>query len=184
VEVYEVESGDDVLPTLRAHHVDVVILDISMPGKDGMLVLADVKDEFPDLPVLILSIQPESQYAARAFRLGAAGCINKAVAPEELVHAVRQVAQGENYLTEETSAILLNTIRHPVATVPHELLSERETQVMLAIAAGKTLTEIGEELRLSVKTVSTYRGRLLEKMQLKNNAQLTHYVYTHRLMPL
>lgn len=164
--------------------MDVAILDISMPGKDGMVVLGGIKEEFPELPVLILSIQPESQYAARAFRLGAAGCINKAVAPEELVLAVRQVASGENYLTEETSAILLDTIRHPATSAPHEILSERETQVMLAIAAGKTLTEIGHELHLSVKTVSTYRGRLLDKMQLKNNAQLTHYAYTHRLMPL
>lgn len=182
--VCEVDNGNDVLPTLRGNAVDVVVLDISLPGKDGMIVLSEVKEAFPTLPVLILSIQPESQYAARAFRLGASGCVNKAIAPEELVTAIRQVARGEHYLNEETSSILLNTLRHPTSTAPHETLSERETQVMLLIASGKTLTEIGDELCLSVKTVSTYRSRLLEKMNLKNNAQLTHYAYQHHLMPL
>jgi DNA-binding NarL/FixJ family response regulator len=182
--IYETGKGCDVLPILRKNHVDVLILDISLPDKDGMIVLAEVKQEFPDLPVLILSIQPETQYAARALRLGAAGCLNKATVPEELVRAIRQVARGEHYMNEATSTILLESIRHPGTALPHELLSERETQVMLSIASGKTLSEIADELYISVKTVSTYRSRLLEKMNLKNNAQLTQYVYKHKLMPL
>jgi two-component system, NarL family, invasion response regulator UvrY len=182
--VHEVANGNDVMDFVRSHHVDIVILDISLPGKDGMIVLAELKEEFPYIPVLMLSIQPESQYAARAFRLGVAGCVNKAVAPEELVRAVRQIATGENYISDVTSSVLLDTLRRPETTAPHHLLSEREHQVMLRIASGKTLTEIGNELCLSVKTVSTYRSRLLEKMNLQNNSQLTHYVYKNRLMAL
>ncbi|MDA3948729.1 MAG: response regulator transcription factor [Spirochaeta sp.] len=182
--VYEVDNGNDVMDIVRTHHLDIVILDISLPGKDGMIVLAELKEEFPHIPVLMLSIQPESQYAARAFRLGAAGCVNKAVAPEELVRAVRQIANGENYINDVTSSVLLDTLRRPDTSAPHRLLSEREHQVMLRIASGKTLTEIGNELCLSVKTVSTYRSRLLEKMNLQNNSQLTHYVYKNRLMAL
>ncbi|ORC35398.1 DNA-binding response regulator [Marispirochaeta aestuarii] len=182
--IYETGKGCDVLSMLRKNPVDVLILDISLPDKDGMIVLAEVKQEFPDLPVLMLSIQPETQYAARALRLGAAGCLNKATAPEELVRALRQVARGEHYMNETTSSILLETIRHPGTALPHELLSERETQVMLSIASGKTLSEIADELYISVKTVSTYRSRLLEKMNLKNNAQLTQYVFRHKLMPM
>ncbi len=182
--VYETGEGPEVLPMLRRHPVDVLILDISLPGKDGMVVLAEVKQEFPSLPVLMLSIQPESQYAARAIRLGAAGCLNKATAPEELVRAVRKIIRGETYINETVQSILLDSIRQPDAELPHLLLSERETQVMLMIASGKTLSEIAEELVLSVKTVSTYRTRLLEKMNLKNNSQLTQYVYRHKLMPV
>lgn len=182
--VLETGDGSEVLSILRKHAVDVLILDISLPGKDGMIILGEVKQEFPRLPVLILSIQPETQYATRAFKLGAAGCINKATAPEELVRAVRQVAGGENYLNDLTSGILLRSLRREPSELPHTVLSERESQVMLMIASGKTISEIADELCLSVKTVSTYRGRLLEKMNLKNNAQLTQYVYKNKLMPL
>ncbi len=182
--VFETGDGSEVMEILREQVVDVLILDISLPGKDGMLVLAEVKQEFPRLPVLILSIQPETQYATRAFKLGAAGCLNKATAPEELVRAVRQVASGENYINELTSGILLRSLRTESTEAPHTVLSERESQVMLMIASGKTISEIADDLCLSVKTVSTYRARLLEKMNLKNNAQLTQYVYKHKLMPL
>ncbi len=182
--IYEVDAGNQVIPLLREHRIEVVVLDISLPGKDGMIVLSEIKSEFPDTPVLMLSIQPEAQYAARAFRLGASGCLNKAVAPEELVCAVRRVLQGETYINEATSHALLDTIRHPASGASHHTLSERETQVMLMIASGKTLSEIATELNLSVKTVSTYRSRLLEKMHLRNNSQLTHYVYKNKLMTL
>ncbi len=182
--IYEAGDGNEVLSVLRNCSVDVLILDISLPGKDGMRVLAEVKHEFPALPVIMLSIQPESQYAARAFRLGASGCLNKATAPEELVQAVRQVASGENYINDRTSSILLESLRRTGTAAPHRELSERETQVMLLIASGKTMSEIADDLCLSVKTVSTYRSRLLEKMCLRNNAQLTQYVYRHKLMSL
>ena len=180
--IYEVDSGDQVVPLLREHRMEAVVLDISLPGKDGMIVLGEIKREFPTLPVLMLSIRPEEQYAARALRLGASGYLNKAAAPEELVCAVRRVLQGETYINEATSGVLLDTIRKPDSGAPHIALSERETQVMLMIASGKTLSEIAAELNLSVKTVSTYRSRLLEKMQLRNNSQLTHYVYKNKLM--
>ena len=182
--IYEVDTGNQVLPLLREHSIEAVVLDISLPGKDGMIVLSEIKGEFPHIPVLMLSIQPESQYAARAFRLGASGCLNKAAAPEELVSAVRRVLRGETYINDATSNALLDTIRHPDSGPPHLALSERETQVMLMIASGKTLSEIAVELHLSVKTVSTYRSRLLEKMHLRNNSQLTHYVYKNRLTTL
>ena len=182
--MYEAGDGNEVLELLKNHSIDVLILDISLPGKDGMLVLSDVKRDFPAVPVLMLSIQPESQYAARAFRMGAAGCLNKATAPEELVRAVRQVAEGENYINDKTSSILLESLRHSGTAAPHRQLSERETQVMLSIASGKTISEIADDLCLSVKTVSTYRSRLLDKMSLRNNAQLTQYVYRHKLISL
>lgn len=182
--VYEIGDGNEVLPMLREHEVDLLILDISLPGKDGMLILEELKAEFPGLPVLMLSIQPESQYASRAFRLGAGGCLNKASAPEELVQAVRQLAAGGNYINEKTSSILLHSLRQNSSGPPHKQLSEREYQVMLMIASGKMVSEIADELCLSVKTVSTYRSRLLEKMEMRNNAQLTQYVYKHKLMVL
>lgn len=183
-EIYESGEGTEVISILQLNPVDVLILDISLPGKDGMVVLSEVKQSFPDLPILMLSIQPEVQYAARAFRLGASGCLNKAAAPEELVRAVRVLAKGENYINDTTSGILLNSIRQPVPVFPHQLLSERETQVMLMIASGKTSSEISHELNLSIKTISTYRSRLLEKMNLQNNSQLTQYVYKNKLLQM
>ncbi|MCF7953629.1 MAG: response regulator transcription factor [Spirochaetales bacterium] len=180
--VYECSSGQDVLPMLREKWIDLVILDISLPGKDGLSVLKEIKDEFPLKPILMLSIQPEEQYATRAFRLGASGCLNKATAPEELLNALQMVMQGKRYINEEVSYIILDDLSSGKEELPHLRLSEREYQVMLLIAKGETVGEISRSLNLSVKTISTYRSRLLEKMHLENNAQITHYAFKNNLL--
>ncbi len=186
VYVDTVDEANDAYAALelsRARRYDVVILDISLPGKDGMDALPELKAIRPDTPVLMLSIQPEEQYAVRAFRLGASGCLNKTSAPEELVEAIRTITSGGTYLSPKAKDLVMESLRggDPRAK-PHEALSERETQVMLHIAHGKTVGEIGELLSLSVKTVSTYRARLLEKLNLENNAQIMEYAFRHKLI--
>ncbi|OHE64946.1 MAG: DNA-binding response regulator, partial [Treponema sp. GWA1_62_8] len=161
--VDEANDGFAALELARSRHYDVIILDISLPGKDGMDVLPELKDAVPDTPVLMLSIQPEEQYAVRAFRLGASGCLNKSSAPEELVEAIRTIAGGGTYLSPKVKDLVMESLRGDPRDKPHEHLSERESQVMLNIARGKTVGEIADKLALSVKTVSTYRSRLLEK---------------------
>ncbi len=180
--VYEASDGDSALQKLAECSIDVLILDISMPDKDGIEVLKDVKVLYPDLPVLMLSIQPETQYAIRAFRFGASGCLNKASAPEELVDAIVHVHRGGRYLSEEVSALLLQNLQQKQSDLPHEQLSEREFQVFIMLASGNSLAEISEKLFLSVKTVSTYRARLLAKMHMHNNVQLTNYALTYDLI--
>ncbi len=161
----------------------MLILDISMPGKDGIEILKDVKIQHPDIAVLMLSIQPENQYAVRAFKYGASGCLNKASAPEELIAAIRKVQSGGRYLNDTVSEILLNNITSETGTeLPHKQLSEREYQVMLQLAKGKTISEISEKLNLSIKTVSTYRTRLLSKMNLHTNSDLTYYAMKNNLI--
>lgn len=178
----ELSGGNEVLQAMRNVRYDVVILDISLPGKDGLEVLKDLKLQYPDLPVLILSIQSESQYALRALKMGAAGCLNKASAPEELVDAVREVLKGGRYLTPKVSQLLLDDYQGDHSDLPHKQLSEREYQVMTLLVSGLSSSEISERLSLSIKTVSTYRTRLLQKMNLKNNAQLTYYAVKHKLI--
>ncbi len=180
--VDEAADGFAAIDAVKASRYDVVILDISLPGKDGMDVLRDIKNFAPDLPVLMLSIQPEEQYAVRAFRLGASGCLNKSSAPEELMEAIRIVARGGTYISPAASGVLVSGIKSGDGQPPHQTLSERETQVMLFLASGGTVGEAAEKLSLSVKTVSTYRSRILEKMGLANNAQLTQYAYRHKLI--
>jgi two-component system, NarL family, invasion response regulator UvrY len=178
----ELYNGDDVLSQVDQESYDVIILDISLPGKDGLEVLKDLRYYHPEVPVLILSIQSESQYALRALKLGAAGCLNKASAPEELVNAVRQVLQGSRYLSPKVSQLLLEDYQNTHTDEPHKHLSEREYQVMMMLASGLTSGEISQQLNLSIKTVSTYRSRLLQKMKLKNNAQITYYAVKHKLI--
>lgn len=180
--VEEAADGAQAIEAVRAGHFDVVVLDISLPGKDGMEVLRDIKELSPETPVLMLSIQPEEQYALRAFRLGASGCLNKSGAPDELVEAIRVVASGGSYVSPAASEALVIGVKSGDGRPPHLLLSEREHQVMLLLAGGSTVSEVASSLNLSVKTVSTYRARILEKMNLANNAQLTQYVYRHRLI--
>ncbi|OQY32980.1 MAG: DNA-binding response regulator [Spirochaetaceae bacterium 4572_59] len=178
----ELSNGTEVLSRVNEESYDVVVLDISLPGRDGLEVLKDLQYYHPDLPVLILSIQSESQYALRALKLGAAGCLNKATAPEELVNAVRQVLQGSRYLSQKVSQLLLEDYQHIHGDEPHKQLSEREYQVLIMLASGLIPSEISGQLNLSIKTVSTYRSRLLHKMDLKNNAQLTYYAVKHNLI--
>ncbi|WP_374404065.1 response regulator [Niveibacterium sp.] len=177
----EAENGVRALQLLRDGAWDVVLMDVNMPDRNGIDTLKLVKKEFPKLPVLMLSMHPEEQYAVRALKAGASGYLSKQSAPEQLVLAIRQVASGKKYVSAEVAEQLATAITED-DRAPHERLSDREYQTLCMIASGKTLTQIGEELNLSVKTVSVYRARLLEKMKLKNNAELTHYGLKHGLV--
>lgn len=180
--VDEAEDGFSTLECVRKRHYDVVVLDISMPGKDGLDLIRDLKDIDPASHVLILSIQPEEQYALRAFRLGVSGCLNKSGDPGELVEAIKVVVTGKRYLSAKAQELLLDDVVGGGAMPSHRSLSDREYQVFLLLASGKTIGEISELLALSVKTISTYRTRILEKMGLENNAQITHYAFKNGLM--
>ncbi len=177
----EAKSAVEVLPAVRGTALDVLILDISMPGRGGLEILAELKQERPQLPVLVLSMHSEDQYALRALRLGAAGYLTKEAVPEELVKAIRKIAAGGRYITSTLAEKLAVAVGSQDGRPVHETLSEREYQVMQLIAAGKSLSEIAEELSLSVKTISTYRSRMLEKMRLKTNADVIRYAIQNQL---
>lgn len=176
----EAENGTEALALARSRHYDLVILDFSMPGRDGLDLIRDLKDIDPSTNILILTILPEEQYALRAFRLGASGCVNKAIDPGDLVEAIKTVLAGHRYLSAKASELLLEDVAKG-AEEPHRRLSDREYQIFSMLASGKSVGEIADLLSLSVKTVSTYRTRLLEKMNLENNAQLLGYAYHHGL---
>lgn len=173
VEVEEAANGDAALAAL-ANPFDVVVLDLSMPGRSGIDLLAEIKHRNPKLPVLIMSFHAEELFAVRALRAGAAGYLMKSAAPEELAAAVNKVVRGGRYVTESVAERLAADIdkKH---NAPHERLSDREFDVMRGIASGCSVSEIAQQLHLSVKTVSTYRTRLLEKMGMSSNAELTRY---------
>ena len=178
----EASNGHELLDKVRKSDFDVVVLDITMPGGGGIEVLNQLKSEKPKLPVLALSIHPEEQYGKRMLKAGASGYLTKESAPEELVTAIRRVFEGRRYVSPSLAEKLAADLATPAGKAPHEELSDREYQVMLAIGSGKMLTEIAGELNLSVKTVSTYRSRILEKMKMKNNAEITYYVIKYRLV--
>lgn len=178
----EAESGQEVLNLLKKSECDVLVLDIAMPGKSGLEVLKELRVDHPRLPVLILSMYPEDQYAVRVMRAGAAGYMTKDTAPEELVGAIRRVAGGRKYISLSVAESLIGSIGVDTDTPAHQTLSDREFQVMTMIASGKKVSEIADALSLSVKTISTYRTRILEKMRLKNNAELTLYAIEQRLV--
>ena len=177
----EAENGVQAVQMVRSGEWDVVLMDVSMPDRNGIDALKIIKKEFPRLPVLILSMYPEEQYAIRALKAGAAGYLTKQSAPELLVTAIRQVASGKKYVSPSLAEELANAIGEDSERPPPEKLSDREYQTLCMIASVKTPTEIAEALNLSVKTVSVYRARLLEKMNLRNNAELTHYGLKHGL---
>jgi len=177
----EAENGVQAVQMVRSGDWDVVLMDVSMPDRNGIDALKIIKKEHPRLPVLILSMYPEEQYAIRALKAGAAGYLTKQSAPELLVTAIRQVASGKKYVSPSLAEELANAIGEDTERAPHEKLSDREYQTLCMISSGKTPTEIAEALNLSVKTVSVYRARLLEKMHLRNNAELTHYGLKHGL---
>jgi DNA-binding NarL/FixJ family response regulator len=181
-QVDEAEDGPKTLVAARKNKYDVIVLDISMPGKDGLDLVRDLKDIEPTTHVLMLSIQPEEQYALRAFRLGASGCLNKSADPSELIVAVKTMVAGRRYVSARAQELMLEEVVGAGSELPHARLSDREYQVFRMLASGKTIGEISEVLALSVKTVSTYRARILEKMSLENNAQLTHYAFRHKLI--
>ena len=177
----EAENGVQAVQMVRSGEWDVILMDVSMPDRNGIDALKLIKKEFPRLPILILSMYPEEQYAIRALKAGAAGYLTKQSAPDLLVTAIRQVASGKKYVSPSLAEELANAIGEDSDRPAHEKLSDREYQTLCMIASGKTPTEIAEALNLSVKTVSVYRARLLEKMNLRNNAELTHYGLKHGL---
>lgn len=175
-------DSQELVALIREKPCDVLVLDISMPGRSGLEVLKDVKQEYPTLPILVLSVHPEDQYAVRTLKLGASGYLTKDSAPEELVHAIRKVLGGRKYVSPALAEKLATNLITDSGRPPYETLSERERQVLCMIASGKSITEISDELAISVKTVSTYRTRVLEKMNMRNNAELTHYAIASRLV--
>jgi DNA-binding NarL/FixJ family response regulator len=178
----EAGSGDEVLSHLSKATIALLVLDISMPGRSGVDVLRDVKHAYPRLPVIILSGHPEEQYAVRCLRAGAAAYINKESAPEELAIATKKILSGGRYISASLAEKLIDNLDDSGDKPLHESLSDREHEVMKMIAAGVPLTEIGDALHVSVKTISTYRARIMEKMQMKSNADLARYAMTNGLV--
>jgi DNA-binding NarL/FixJ family response regulator len=178
----EALNGQEVLQKITEEEWDVVVLDIGMPGRDGLEILKDVHREKPELPVLMLSVYPEEQVAIRALKAGAAGYMNKETAPKELVNAIKKIHGGGKYVSAALAEKLAASLDARAETAPHELLSNREFQVLRLIASGKEAQEIAEELFISVKTVRTYRDRVLEKLDLKNDVELALYAMQHRLL--
>lgn len=180
--VDEASSGNEVLSKVRTNAYDVLILDISMPGLSGLDVLKQLKSEKPDINVLMLSMHPEEQYAIRALKAGAAGYLTKESAPEELIAAIKKVSIGRKYVTASLAEKLAFDLEERSERPSHEYLSDREFQVLCLIASGKTVKEIAEVMFLSIKTISTYRSRILEKMNMKTSAELTHYAIKNGLI--
>jgi len=178
----EAVDGQEVLDQVRKEDWDLILLDISMPGRSGIDTLKDLKIEKPKLPVLVLSMYPEEQYAIRALKAGAAGYLTKESAPEELIEAIRKVSRGGKYISASLAESLASHVGASAEKPPQETLSDREYQVMLMIASGKTVSEIANELSLSVKTISTNRVRALRKMGMKTNAELTYYAIRQGLV--
>ncbi len=180
--VAECGNAQEMLQEIKARKFDLVVMDISMPGRSGPDVLKELKVLNPGLPVLILSMHPEDQYAIRMFKAGASGYLTKSSAPEELVHAAKKVLAGGQYVSATVGEALALTVRSGSEKLPHQRLSDREYEVLCLIASGKTVSEIADDVHLSVTTISTYRARILEKMGLKNNAELTRYAIQHGLV--
>ena len=169
-------DGQEVLEKIRTMSLDAVVLDIGMPGRSGLDTLMHIRRERQTLPVLVLSIHPEDQYAVRVLKAGASGYLTKDSAPDQLIAAIRKVVSGGKYVSPSLAEKLAFDLEADADRPLHETLSDREYEVLCMIALGKTVKEIADKLSLSVKTISTYRARILEKMKMKNNAELTHYV--------
>jgi DNA-binding NarL/FixJ family response regulator len=180
--VAEAGDGHEILKLIRKGNVDVVLLDISMPGLMGLDALKQMNAENPKLPILVLSMHPEEQYAIRVLKAGASGYLTKAAAPEQLIGAIRKVYRGGRYVSAALAEKLALGLKVGATGLPHENLSDREYQVLCLISSGKTVKEIAEELSLSEKTISTYRTRILEKMNMKSNAELAHYGIKNELV--
>lgn len=178
----EADNAQSALDQLKEASWDMLLLDISLPDINGINLLKVIKSEWPDLPVLILSIFPEDQYAIRAIKSGANGYMTKESAPEELIHAIKKVAKGGRYITADLAEKLAFALDDISDKHSHEALSDREYEVMCLIASGNTVSHIARQLNLSVKTVSTYRTRVLAKLKLANNAELTHYAIKQGLI--
>lgn len=178
----EARNAQEALDRVRQEKWDVAVLDITLPGRGGLEVLREMKRLRPKMPVLILSMHPEDQFAVRMLRTGAAGYLTKESAGEELVGAIEKVVGGGRYISLPLAERMASYLAMDVQKAPHERLSDREFLVLRMIASGKTVSQIAKELSLSVKTISTYRARALAKMDMKNNAELTHYALQKRLV--
>lgn len=178
----EAEDAQQVLAQVQSHDWDLVLLDITMPGRSGLDVLKDLKMLRPKLPVLVLSMHPEDQYGKRLLKAGASGYVNKRSAPEELVKAIRKLLAGGTYVSPALAERLAIDLHDDAVRPVHETLSDREFEVLRMIASGKTVSQIAEKLHLSVATVSTYRARILEKMNMTTTAELMHYALSNHLV--
>ena len=178
----EAQNVPELLDLVRKEKWDIVVLDLTLPGEGGLDALKQIKHDQPQLPVLILSMHPENQYAVRTIKAGAAGYLTKESAPGELVSAIRKIREGGKYISDSLAEKLALHVFADDDRLPHEKLSDREYQIMCMIASGKEVKQIADELSLSVKTVSTYRARLMEKMSMQTNAELTFYAISNKLV--
>ena len=178
----EAGSADEALTLVRDSDWDLVVLDITLPGRTGIDLLRDLRRERPALPVLMLSIHPEEELGVRAVKAGASGYLNKECASDDLVHAIQLIVTGNKYISRRLSERLIEEIQRDTNKPPHELLSDREYEVMALISAGKSMKEVAAALSLSKSTVSTYRVRLLDKLKVKSNAEITRYALHHGLV--
>jgi two-component system, NarL family, invasion response regulator UvrY len=178
----EAGTGQELMDKMRDAPCDVILLDINMPGRGGLDILSDLRRSYPKTPVLILSIYPEDQFGPRVLKSGAAGYMNKETACEQLVGAIRKVCSGGKYISAALAEKIASDLAADAQGAPHERLSHREYQVMRLIASGKTVSQIARELSLSQKTISTHRARLLDKMRMKTNAELTFYALSNKLI--
>jgi len=178
----EAATGTELLEIVEKQEFDVVLLDISMPGRDGLDILRVLRADKPNLPVLIFTMYPEEQYALRVLKAGAAGYLNKESSPEELINAIRKVAEHRKYISPYLAELLASNLETSGESPRHDALSDREFQVMCLIASGMTVTEIARKLTLSINTISTYRLRILDKLSMKSNAEITHYAIKNHLV--
>ena len=178
----EAKNGEEALSKALGSDIDIVVLDIAFPDKSGLEVLRQIKDRKPKLPVLILSMYPEDQFALRVLKAGASGFLNKESAPEELINALRKASNGAKYISDTLLEEIADTLDFTTERPAQEILSDREFQVLCLIASGKSVKEIAGKLGINIKTVSTYRLRILEKMRMKNNSELTYYAVKNQLV--
>ncbi len=180
--VAEAADSTDLLDIVRQEPPDIVIMDLSMPGRPGLDLVKDLHAEFPQLPILVLSLHPEEHYALRTLHAGARGYVPKSSSSDELILAIRRVAEGRRYLTPSLADLILDDMSRTNEQPPHTQLSDREFQVLVGLASGRSVTELAEQMSISFKTVSTYRARLLTKLHLRSNADLTAYAIEHSLL--
>jgi len=180
--VGEARSGAELLANLKKTPCDVLLMDIKMPDRNGLDLLQQLKHDYPDLQILILSMYPEEQYGPRYIRAGASGYLNKGIMPKEMIAAVRRVADGRKYINPNLVEVLLAEMKLEHPEVPHEMLSDREFEVLCKIVAGWEISEIAAEMCLSASSIRTYKSRIMQKMGMKNVAQLTHYAINHKLI--